>query len=156
MNSGYPIQQDMTGQNTANQQSVQHAGQQSNQQPQFAQQAPLAQTEQIAAEVPLAPQLNLNGSVATNADERAVLPRDILLQKVRQYRETQGQQRANPPPQQLAMEVEHGENPLDTARRLANEIVKSPFDAKNLDVPAFLRRKQGQGIREDDDSLPLG
>ena len=152
MNPGYPIQQDMTGQNPAQNQNGQ---QQPIQQQQFAQQAPIAQTEQIATEVPPVPQLNLNGSVATNADERTVLPRDILLQKVRQYRETQGQQRANPP-QQLAMEVEHGENPLDTARRLANEIVKSPFDAKNLDVPAFLRRKQGQGIREDDDSLPLG
>jgi cell division protein FtsZ len=116
--------------------------------------------EQIAAEVPSNQPLNLNGSVPpqTNAEEK-LLPRDILLQKVRQYRENQGHQRgpsSQPMGQQLAMDVENGENPLDAARRLANEIVKSPFDAKNLDIPAFLRRKSNSPRPEDEDNLPLG
>lgn len=114
-------------------------------------------TEQIATEVPHQP-INLNGSVPpqVNQDDK-LLPRDILLQKVRQYRESQTHQRGQPTPQQLSMDVENGENPLDAARRLANEIVKSPFDAKNLDIPAFLRRKQGPAARpEDEDNLPLG
>ena len=101
--------------------------------------------------------LNLNGSMAP-ADEKPVLPRDILLAKVRQYRETQVQSR-KPQPEQLSMDVEPGqaEGALENARRMANEIVKSPFDAKNLEVPAFLRRKQGQASRtEEDDNLPLG
>ena len=117
-------------------------------------------SEQIASEVPMAnqpgmPPLNLNGSVPPQGDEKSMLPRDILLQKVRQYRESQHQQRPSAQPQQLQMDVEN-ENPLDAARRLANEIVKSPFDAKNLDVPAFLRRKQGQRPDEEENNAPLG
>ena len=69
------------------------------------------------------------------------LPRDILLQKVRQYRETQARRAGSPAPEQLAMEVESPESSLEAARRLASEIVRSPFDPKNLDVPTFLRRK---------------
>jgi hypothetical protein len=102
----------------------------------------------------------MNGSVPAqmNTDEK-MLPRDILLQKVRQYRENQTHQRGpqtQPLAQQLAMDVENSENPLDAARRLANEIVKSPFDAKNLDIPAFLRRKSNSPRPEDEDNLPLG
>ena len=54
------------------------------------------------------------------------------------------------------MDVQAGQNSLEMARRLANEIVKSPFDTKNLDVPAFLRRKQQAAVRnEDDENMPL-
>lgn len=100
---------------------------------------------------------NMNGSAPTPPDEKPSLPRDILLAKVRQYRESQ-QQTRKPQPEQLSMNVEHTENPLETARRLANEIVKSPFDSKNLEVPAFLRRKQQPRSErtEEDDNLPLG
>lgn len=75
------------------------------------------------------------------AHEEKPLPRDLLLAKVRQYRESQVQHQRQPQPEQLSMDVENGENPLEAARRLASEIVKSPFDSRNLDVPAFLRRK---------------
>ena len=55
------------------------------------------------------------------------------------------------------MEVDNSQGSLDMARRLANEIVKSPFDAKNLDVPAFLRRKQATAVRPDEDeNMPIG
>lgn len=97
--------------------------------------------------------VNLNGSVAGSrqfapneetAEDKGVLPRDILLQKARQYRE-QNQRQRHGQPEQLQMEVDHAENSLEMARRLASEIVKSPFDTRNLEVPAFLRRKQQQG-----------
>jgi cell division protein FtsZ len=101
-----------------------------------------------------ADQLNMNGSYPTHqlsADggtehEEKPLPRDILLAKARQYRDTQltRTQTGTGSIEQLSMDVENTESSLDLARRLANEIVKSPFDAKNLDVPAFLRRKQQQ------------
>jgi cell division protein FtsZ len=86
------------------------------------------------------------------------LPRDILLAKVRQYRESQVQNQRQMQPEQLTMDVGSGENPLEAARRMANEIVKSPFDSRNLDVPAFLRRKghlPGQR-QEDDTEIPIG
>lgn len=95
--------------------------------------------------------LNLNGTFPPTPEEKP-LPRDILLAKVRQYRETQAQRTHQP--EQLAMEMESSENSLEMARRLANEIVKSPFDTRNLDIPAFLRRKQ-QKMEEENDQ-PLG
>ena len=74
--------------------------------------------------------------------EEKPLPRDILLQKVKQYRESQASRKMyNGPSEQLQMSVEPAESSLEAARRLASEIVRSPFDPKNLDVPTFLRRK---------------
>ena len=101
-------------------------------------------------------EMNLNGSVPP--DEKSVLPRDILMQKIRQYRESQTVRENQPRPEQLSMNVENSpESSLEMARRLANEIVKSPFDTRNLDVPAFLRRKQQQPRSEEEgDNLPLG
>lgn len=96
--------------------------------------------------------LNLNGSAPAGNTSKP-LPRDILMAKVRQYREHQTAQKSAPQPEQLTMNVENSENSLEMARRLANELVNSPFDQKNLDVPAFLRRKQKP---EDEDGLPLG
>lgn len=79
------------------------------------------------------------------------LPRDLLLAKVRQYRESQALNQTQAQPEQLSMEMNsQGDNPLETARRLASEIVKSPFDSRNLDVPAFLRRKTP------DSEIPMG
>jgi cell division protein FtsZ len=103
--------------------------------------------------------MNMNGSVPPQQApmEEKPLPRDILLAKVRQYRENQVLRQRQPQPEQLSMDVENQENPLEAARRLASEIVKSPFDSRNLEVPAFLRRKQQQTTRkEDDENLPLG
>lgn len=88
----------------------------------------------------------------TQSNDRPVLPRDILLAKVRQYRESQNQRQAQP--EQLSMDV-GSESPLEAARRLASEIVKSPFDSRNLDIPAFLRRKIQQRP-EDEENLPIG
>lgn len=109
------------------------------------------------------PMMNLNGSmpaqqvapIESENDEKqsGALPRDILLQKARQYREAQSVRQQHGSHEQLSMPVEQGDSSLEMARRLANEIVKSPFDSKNLDVPAFLRRKQQR--TEDEDNVPL-
>ncbi len=69
------------------------------------------------------------------------LPRDILLAKAKAYRESQ-QTQGEGMPQQLSMNVENDEEALQSARRLAEEVVKSPFDANNLDVPSYLRRRR--------------
>ena len=96
------------------------------------------------------PTLNINGSPAPQSEGEKPLPRDILLQKVRQYRESQARRAGATQPEQLAMDVEGPESSLEAARRLASEIVRSPFDPKNLDVPTFLRRKS----REEDGENP--
>ncbi len=113
---------------------------------------------QQAAMEPSSYDLNLNGSVQAEIEQsEKPLPRDVLLAKARQYRETQNIRSRQPQPEQLSMEVDNSQGSLEMARRLANEIVKSPFDPKNLDVPAFLRRKQQATVRnEEDDNLPLG
>lgn len=101
--------------------------------------------------------LNLNGSFPAEIEQsEKPLPRDVLLAKARQYRESQTLRSRQPQPEQLQMEgMEGGQNSLEMARRLANEVVKSPFDTKNLDIPAFLRRKQqvAQRTEENEDLL---
>jgi cell division protein FtsZ len=80
------------------------------------------------------------------SQKQASLPRDILLAKARAYRESQSQRSRQAQPEQLSMEVsgESSLGSLEMARRLANEVVKSPFDTKNLDVPTYMRRKQNE------------
>lgn len=103
---------------------------------------PMSQTMgQSLASTEEGPELNLNGSAAPQGEGEKPLPRDLLLQKVRQYRESQARRAGAPQPEQLQMDVEGPESSLEAARRLASEIVRSPFDPKNLDVPTFLRRK---------------
>ncbi len=94
-----------------------------------------------------------NPSSETNAtphadgpSEKTPLPRDILLAKARAYREAQ--QKPHQPtagPEQLTMDMGTSESPLEAAKRMAQEVAKSPFDLRNLDVPAYLRRQQGRG-----------
>lgn len=100
----------------------------------------LSQAQSLASQEE-GPVMNLNGSAAPQGEGEKPLPRDLLLQKVRQYRESQARRAGSPQPEQLAMDVEGPESSLEAARRLASEIVRSPFDPKNLDVPTFLRRK---------------
>jgi len=73
--------------------------------------------------------------------DKAKLPRDILLAKAKAYRESQSQQPTHSP-EQLSMNVEEEVDPLASARRLAREVARSPFDVENLDVPSYLRKKQ--------------
>lgn len=94
------------------------------------------------------------GMVAT--DERA-FPRDILLAKARAYRESQtSKQQKFIQQEQLAMDVENSEASLEAARRMANEIVKSPFDPRNLEVPTYLRRKQKSADENENETQGFG
>ncbi len=71
----------------------------------------------------------------------AKLPRDLLIAKARAYREAQGAQMGSQEPQQLSMQMDEPMDSLQHARRMAEDVVKSPFDSDNLDVPAYLRRQ---------------
>ncbi len=73
------------------------------------------------------------------------LPREALLAKAKAYRDSQAQRFKAGVPEQLSMDVETGD-PLDLARRLANEMANSPFENRNLEVPTFLRRKKSDEI----------
>lgn len=72
--------------------------------------------------------------------QESKLPRDLLIAKARAYRESQGQAQGTVEPQQLSMQMDDSMD-LNHARRMAEDVVKSPFDSDNLDVPAYLRRQ---------------
>lgn len=79
---------------------------------------------------------------AEDSAEKPKLPRDILLAKAKAYRESQAHTHTQAQqPEQLTMNVEEDVDPLASARRLAREVARSPFDAENLEVPSYLRKK---------------
>ena len=75
--------------------------------------------------------------------EKPLLPRDILLAKVKAYRQQSqgGEMEAGVNPEQLSMDVEQ-DSQLEQARKMAQQVVKSPFDKTDLDVPSFMRKQQ--------------
>ena len=75
-------------------------------------------------------------------------PRAILLAKAKAYREPQQVQIEQP--EQLTMNVED-EMSLQNARKIAQEAAKSPFDAHNLDVPSYLRRRGETDVNNSQD-----
>jgi cell division protein FtsZ len=128
-------------------QVVQAQPQQQNYAPEFfSQPAPQVEEQELDEQ---SPEASL-GLQASPAAEKA-LPRDILLAKARAYRDSQAQRAKQPQPEQLSMEVQADNQALgslEMARRLANEVVKSPFDQRNLDVPTYMRRKQGDDLED--------
>ncbi|MCB0407827.1 MAG: cell division protein FtsZ [Bdellovibrionales bacterium] len=102
---------------------------------------PVVQQRQEVEKIETLSPLPEEASQKTMVKENRPLPRDILLAKAKAYREQQ-QSSSSDYPQQLTMDVESEEDALSSARKMAREVVKSPFDANNLDVPSYLRRRQ--------------
>lgn len=75
--------------------------------------------------------------------ESGVSPRDLLLAKARAFKESQELKARHNSPEQLSMNVDHEQQSLEEARRMAREVLSSPFSSQNLEVPAFIRKKQG-------------
>lgn len=105
--------------------------------PQVNFQAPVAPAPQEvqAPPAPTIPQANVLSS------DEALTARDLLLAKARAFRENQDVKRSQQP-EQLSMNVDSEKESLEEARRMAREVATSPFP-QNLDVPAFIRKKQG-------------
>lgn len=77
--------------------------------------------------------------------EAMVSARDMLIAKARAFKESQDiKQKHSSHPEQLSMNVDRSEEQsLEEARRMAREVLSSPFSGQNLEVPAFIRRRQG-------------
>lgn len=129
--------------------------------------APVAPVEaQVAAQVaassqPLqsAPHFELqkqtNDSVATtfnlnaqppvqHVESPALSARDQLVAKAKAFNQAQEIKSKHQQPEQLSMNVEpNGHEDLERARQMAREVLSSPFTAQNLEVPAFIRKRQG-------------
>lgn len=87
---------------------------------------------------PIQPQMETNLS-----------PRDLLLAKARAFKESQSLKDRHNTPEQLSMNVDHEQQSLDEARRMAREVLSSPFSNQNLEVPAFIRKKQGFDLNKE-------
>ena len=85
---------------------------------------------------PVSPSIEHQQPAVLTSDE-GVTARDLLLAKARAFRESQENKTKQVQPEQLSMDVD-----LDEARRMAREVASSPFP-QNLEVPAFIRKKQG-------------
>lgn len=70
--------------------------------------------------------------------------RDMLIAKAKAFRESQEIKQKHSSPEQLSMNVDRTEEQsLEDARRMAREVLSSPFANQNLEVPAFIRKRQG-------------
>ncbi len=114
------------------------------------------QQEQVAT--PIAPiaqqqvvpqQAVLQTPQAPNPAEAAMSPRDMLMAKARAFKESQDLKARHTQPEQLSMNVDHEQQSLEEARKMAREVLSSPFSGQNLEVPAFIRKKQGFDLNKE-------
>jgi cell division protein FtsZ len=82
---------------------------------------------------------------APTPEAAMVSARDMLVAKAKAFRDSQDiKQKHYSHPEQLSMNVDRGEEQsLEEARRMAREVLSSPFANQNLEVPAFIRKRQG-------------
>ncbi|WP_413577229.1 cell division protein FtsZ [Bdellovibrio sp. HCB290] len=117
--------------------------------PQVAQQA----AQSVVAQVPpqAQPVQPTPAEMATPIQPQVegVSPRDLLLAKARAFKESQDLKNRHANPEQLSMNVDHEQQSLEEARRMAREVLSSPFSSQNLEVPAFIRKKQGFDLKQD-------
>ncbi len=81
--------------------------------------------------------------LAAEKKDEPQLARDMLLAKAKAFRDGQTQPKSNAQPEQLSMNMEQQEGNLEEARRMAREVLKSPFSNQSLEIPAFIRKRQG-------------
>ncbi len=98
-----------------------------------AQPVPAAPAAPAPAAAPVAPVM-----------DTGVSARDMLIAKARAFKESQTLQQKHQQPEQLSMNVDPNEQSLEEARRMAREVLSSPFSSQNLEVPAFIRKRQGE------------
>jgi len=69
--------------------------------------------------------------------------RDKLIAKAKAYKESEFKMKLESP-EQLSMNVESNneQQSLEEARRIAREVLSTPFQSQNLEVPAFIRKRQ--------------
>ncbi|RYZ88863.1 MAG: hypothetical protein EOP06_10225, partial [Proteobacteria bacterium] len=105
-------------------------------------------TPQQAQQMPQAPQMQQQHQ-APNPSDAVTSPRDLLMAKARAFKESQDLKARHSQPEQLSMNVDHEAQSLEEARKMAREVLSSPFANQNLDVPAFIRKKQGFDLNKE-------
>ena len=123
-----------TVQNTVNHFTQEHT--QMVETPRQASPAPMKAQEEIA--IPIAP-LEMN----------PLTSRDMLMAKMKAFKESQDIKSKHTHPEQLSLNMEIEQQGLEEARRMAREVLSSPFANQNLEVPAFIRKKQNFDINKE-------
>lgn len=95
-----------------------------------------------AAPTPEAPKMEAVKTEVMKDEANLVMnSRDLLLAKAKAFKESQELKTKYQSPEQLAMNIDQ-DTSLDEARRMAREVLTSPFAQQNLEVPAFIRKRQ--------------
>jgi len=122
------------------------------QQVQPVQQMPVQQPSPVAMAAPVQMQEQMPTPimpVAPNPSEATMSPRDMLMAKARAFKESQDLKSRHHQPEQLSMNVDQEQQSLEEARKMAREVLSSPFSGQNLEVPAFIRKKQGFDLNKE-------
>jgi len=101
--------------------------------------APIAPIYMAPAAPLVTPPVDIPTPIAPT--ESAMNSRDILMAKARAFKESQELKLKYAQPEQMSMNIETDPS-LEDARRMAREVLSSPFGNQNLDVPAFIRKRQ--------------
>jgi cell division protein FtsZ len=108
--------------------------------------APAAQVLQPSQHLPQLPPIpDASASIESQmVPDGSLSAREMLIAKARAYREGQDIRQKHQAPEQLTLGSESVDQPsLEEARRMAREVLSSPFAGQNLEVPAFIRKRQG-------------
>lgn len=107
-------------------------------------------TQEIAPAIEGLPSMTPPHETATPLsplDANSSSSRDLLVAKMKAFKESQDIKSKYSQPEQLSMNME--EASLEEARRMAREVLSSPFSGQNLEVPAFIRKKQNFDLNKE-------
>jgi cell division protein FtsZ len=106
--------------------------------------APQAPAQSVPPVYMATPQAEPISPIATSHSD-VLSARDMLIAKAKAFKDSQDfKHKQTASPEQLSMNVEAQEQQsLEDARRMAREVLSSPFSSQNLEVPAFIRKRQG-------------
>ncbi|MCX7978508.1 MAG: cell division protein FtsZ [Bdellovibrionaceae bacterium] len=78
----------------------------------------------------------------------AVSSRDLLVAKMKAFKESQDIRAKHNQPVQLSMDIE-SEQRFEEAKKMARDVLGSPVSAQNLEVPAFIRKRQSFELKSE-------
>lgn len=112
------------------------------------QQGVVTQAVNPQPEFQMAATQQVDSQTITNQQEAILTSRDMLLAKAKAFKQSQEVKAKFQQPEQLTMNVEP-EQSLEEARKMAREVLSSPFAGQNLEVPAFIRKRQSMEVNKE-------
>jgi cell division protein FtsZ len=109
--------------------------------------APTVEEALAASQVNPQPVAESLSPMSAAPEKESLLPRDMLLAKAKAFRESQSQSSESVNPEQLSMSMD--DESLKSAKKMAQDVAKSPFDSDSLEVPSYLRKRQSEELPVD-------